>query len=92
MLAAASIAALGLPASSWPTEQHDAVAVTNKVCGAANNKATIIGKAVRKAAKGQQQLDAAGTADIPVLATYPTLDAAVTLHGLKALSCPAYTP
>jgi len=52
---------------------------------AANNKATI-----KKAAKGQQQLDAAGTAnDIPALATYPTLNTAVTLHGLKALSCPA---
>ena len=53
---------------------------------AANNKANTI----KKAAKGQQQLDAAGTAnDIPALATYPTLDTAVTLHGLKALSCPA---
>jgi len=44
----------------------------------------------KKAAKGQQQLDATGTADdIPALATYPTLDTAVTLHGLKAFSCPA---
>lgn len=49
---------------------------------AANNKAA----KAKKAAKGQQQLDAA---DIPELETYPALDAADTLAGLKSLSCPA---